>query len=300
LLVNPLWSHEAVGAMPILNLLPWIYGAPAALAAMASRELRRRGDATLAVLHEAGALLLVAGLVILEVRQAFHGTYLDGAYPGLGEWGAYSVALSLLGIGLLLASRRRPRRSFEQGGMLLILLGLGTALLHPGLLLNPLWSHEPVGAVPVVNLLLWIYGAPALLAALAGRELRRRDEGGLAAMCGTGALLLLFLLVTLEEVTQAFHGNYLDDEPATAAEKYAYSAVWLLFGILLLVLGIARRVRPLRYASLAVTSLAVVKVFLFDTGSLTDLYRVLSFLGLGISLLLLAFLYQRFVFREPA
>ena len=38
-------------------------------------------------------------------------------------------------------------------------------------------------------------------------------------------------------------------------------------------------------------------MFLFDTAHLADLYRVFSFLGLGLSLLLLAYLYQRFVFR---
>jgi uncharacterized membrane protein len=43
--------------------------------------------------------------------------------------------------------------------------------------------------------------------------------------------------------------------------------------------------------------LAVGKVFLYDTSTLSDLYRVLSFFGLGVALLLLAWLYQRFVFR---
>jgi uncharacterized membrane protein len=53
-----------------------------------------------------------------------------------------------------------------------------------------------------------------------------------------------------------------------------------------------------RYASLVVMLLAVLKVFLYDTRELRDLYRVISFLGLGASLLFLAFLYQRFVFRR--
>jgi uncharacterized membrane protein len=55
-----------------------------------------------------------------------------------------------------------------------------------------------------------------------------------------------------------------------------------------------------RYASLGVMLLAVVKVFLFDTASLGDLYRVLSFLGLGLSLIVLGWLYQKFVFRQEA
>jgi len=64
------------------------------------------------------------------------------------------------------------------------------------------------------------------------------------------------------------------------------------------VLGILRRGKALRYASLAVMLLSVGKVFLYDTANLSDLYRVFSFLGLGVSLLALAWVYQRFVFRE--
>jgi len=68
------------------------------------------------------------------------------------------------------------------------------------------------------------------------------------------------------------------------------------------VAGVVRRNKGLRFAALAVMLLAVLKVFLLDASGLTGLYRVASFLGLGASLLLLAWLYQRFVFRaeEPA
>ncbi len=67
------------------------------------------------------------------------------------------------------------------------------------------------------------------------------------------------------------------------------------FGLILLALGIARKSTALRRASLAVTLLAVAKVFLHDASNLTGLYRVVSFLGLGASLLGLAFVYQKFV-----
>ena len=43
---------------------------------------------------------------------------------------------------------------------------------------------------------------------------------------------------------------------------------------------------------------AVVKVFAFDMADLTGLLRVASFLGLGIALLALGFLYRRYVFRD--
>lgn len=52
----------------------------------------------------------------------------------------------------------------------------------------------------------------------------------------------------------------------------------------------------LRVASLAVMILTVSKVFLYDASELEGLYRVFSFLGLGVSLLGLSWFYTRFVF----
>ena len=56
----------------------------------------------------------------------------------------------------------------------------------------------------------------------------------------------------------------------------------------------------LRFASLVVMLATIIKVFLFDTAHLSDIYRVLSFAGLGLSLILLGLLYHYFVFRKPS
>ena len=67
----------------------------------------------------------------------------------------------------------------------------------------------------------------------------------------------------------------------------------------LLVAGILRGGATLRWASLVVVLLAVGKVFLLDAAVLTGLYRVASFLGLGVSLIVIGYVYQRVVFRRP-
>ena len=69
-------------------------------------------------------------------------------------------------------------------------------------------------------------------------------------------------------------------------------AGWLL---VLLAAGITVRVAQLRYASLAVLVLVVLKVFLIDLSDLEGLLRVASFLGLGLCLVGIGFIYQRFV-----
>ena len=56
-----------------------------------------------------------------------------------------------------------------------------------------------------------------------------------------------------------------------------------------------RGARGLRLVALSVLLLTVGKVFLYDLGQLTGLYRIMSFLALGLSLIIVSLLYQRFV-----
>ncbi len=162
---------------------------------------------------------------------------------------------------------------------------------------NPLWAQHDVGQTKVLNWLLFAYGLPALLAFVAGREVTRVTDRRIGAAGGIVSLLLLFVLVSLE-VRQWFHGAVLPGGELTNAEMYAYSAAWIVFALMLLIGGIALRNEVLRWASLAVMLLSVGKVFVMDTAHLEDLYRVVSFLGLGMSLIALGYLYQRFVFRK--
>ncbi len=67
----------------------------------------------------------------------------------------------------------------------------------------------------------------------------------------------------------------------------------------LLGIGILRGVASLRYASLALLMVTVAKVFLVDMSELTGLYRVASFMGLGLFPVGIGYLYRRFVFPTP-
>ena len=83
------------------------------------------------------------------------------------------------------------------------------------------------------------------------------------------------------------------------AELYAYSALWLGYALVLLALAILRGITSLRHASLVLLLVTVAKVFLVDMAALAGLYRVASFLGLGLILVGIGYLYQRFVFAGP-
>ena len=51
---------------------------------------------------------------------------------------------------------------------------------------------------------------------------------------------------------------------------------------------------PLRMAAIALFSVTILKIFLWDLAFLSGLYRIFSFIGLGIILLAVSFAYQRF------
>jgi uncharacterized membrane protein len=295
----PLIFQMPLGDTPILNWLLYGYGIPLAGFIAAAVIFRRRADDHLVTALEAGAAVIGFVLVSLEIRHAFHGADMAVDALGLGELGSLSIAWILIGLALLAASVWQPRPALLWGGRVSLVIG-ALALLVGGLLAaNPLFNHLSVATFRIANLLVPTYAIPALLMLGAARMFERRVEDRQALAAGCFAIVLGFAFVSLE-VRQWFQGEFLDGSAPNAAETYAYSAAWLVYGVLLLAGGIVTRGRALRYASLGVVVIAVCKVFLFDAAALTGLYRVASFLGLGLSLMTIGYVYQRVVFRSPA
>ena len=215
--------------------------------------------------------------------------------------------------GLYLRSNGSVRDVFGWGWRLLGGVAVLQLVLLQILVAGPLSRPVAVGDYPVVNLKLLAYGLPALFAALflrTARLRRSRDDRLVAMIAGVLVLVLVFVEATLE-VRRAFHGSVLisgfvggelrEAAETSNAEWYAYSVAWLVYAGVLLALGIRRTSSALRYASLAPVLLTTAKLFVFDMAALTGLYRVASFLGLGLSLIGVGYLYQRYVFprRTP-
>ena len=77
------------------------------------------------------------------------------------------------------------------------------------------------------------------------------------------------------------------------------SAFWSLTGVAAVILGLFRNDRRLRIGGFSLLAVAVVKVFVFDLAELDSIYRVASFIALGLLLLAGAFAYQRLRVAEP-
>ena len=152
---------------------------------------------------------------------------------------------------------------------------------------NPALADQWVGAAPVANLIL-----PAFLPSAVWLYLARRRAAGTA---GSGFWLAAFLAAliagTMLLVRQGFQGPILTGPDMPIAEFYGYSLAGLILSIALLVAGIRLPDKALRLAGLVLLTATIVKVFLIDASELEGIWRILSFLGLGVALIGIGRLY---------
>jgi hypothetical protein len=72
------------------------------------------------------------------------------------------------------------------------------------------------------------------------------------------------------------------------------SAAWLVYSLLLFAAGVIRSSPAARYASIVIFGFSILKIFFKDLSFLDTPYRIGSFLILGVILLLVSFVYQRY------
>ena len=283
-----------LGGLPGFNWVLYGYGVPAVAFWWAASRFRRSEDDLLVMVLEGGTLAFVWLFVSLEIRTLVAGSLTAPRYD-LAEQSLQTIAWLALAYGWLRLYRLSGRRPLLWGWRLLAGLAAVHTPLFQLLASNPLWSSDPVGDWPVVNLLSLAYLAPAIFAFLFAWELRRSGHQRPAMAAAVYGLVLVFVYLSLE-VRRAFHGPVLGVGPTGDPEFYTYSVVWLCYALVLLGLGIWKGFSSLRYASLAVLFIVVGKVLLFDTAELTDFLRVLSVAGLALGLFGIVYFYQRFVF----
>ena len=289
-----------VGTTPIFNWLLYGYGVPALAFWTGGFLLRRRADDTPSRMVDSAAILFTVLTCFLQIRHYMTGGDVYASSSGLAEL-ALQVSVGLaMAIGL---ERLRARtHSIVHNVSAIIFAGLALAGIVFGLFIveNPFVTGESVGG-PVFNLILLGYGLPALLAGVLALIARTTRPMPYRAVAAATSVLLALAFLSLE-VTRAYHGPVLTAGARTAAEQYTYSAVWLAYGVVLLLVGIALGSKPARLASAAVVLLTIAKVFLVDMADLTGAWRALSFIGLGLVLVGIGYLYQRLLFphRAPA
>ena len=166
----------------------------------------------------------------------------------------------------------------------------------------------------IVNWLAYTYLVPAASLVVAavtfgrGELLRARDWekplyrcgfAAAASLMGLAAVSIVFAWINLAIADWFSTGDVVSlSFRRIPAQDLAMSLAWGLYALVLLAAGVARDVSGLRWVSLFILILTIGKVFLYDLGQLQDLFRVMSLLGLAVSLILVSLAYQRFVFRK--
>jgi uncharacterized membrane protein len=143
---------------------------------------------------------------------------------------------------------------------------------------------------------------------LAGGALARAatDSGRLAGrtLSGAAGLILLFVLSvawTRYQDAQEMAAQAAGRPPAGDIgwrTQAGLSVLWTIYAAVSLAWGFARRNPAVRYAALALLGLTVLKVFAVDFAAVKTSYRILSFLVLGVVLLLVSLVYQKLVGRK--
>ena len=290
LLLNWYVLDYRFGTAPLLNGLWLAYAVPAGCFLLAGRMFRRRADDVAVAVLEAGAVTFITAFVALQIRH----WHLQGSITGNTnalEAGLHVTGLGVQALAALFIARRTGRPVAVWAWRILGVLGLaGGAVL---LLVNPVWTGEVASQAG----LLFGYLLPGVLAAVAAAQKETRPA---RHVLGGYALLACFAWLTLL-VRLLYHpGEPMDAGEMPEAEMWSYSGAWLGYGGVLMAAGIRLHARPLRLAALGVIAVVVGKVFLFDMAELQGLWRVLSFLGLGLGLIALGAVFRRFVVAMPA
>jgi uncharacterized membrane protein len=297
-------SHLSLGFVNTASLLhqPWLQvGIPGVLYLLTAWQLLQQRDDNTVRYFEFIAMALLGLLLYYETRAIFHIPaeliFASATFTVSALATNVLFAFAILG---LVAGRYLQRIAICWGGIFLTGIALFRIVYFDLLFENPLFNHYFVGAWPLINSISLAYLLPILWFSLAAMEFRRLERIGYAFIASSVMLICLFMWVTCT-VRHAFTGEYLDIARVENLELYMYSLAWVCLSIILLLVGIWRKQTVLRGVALSIMVLTAAKVFLLDAAELEGLYRVLSFFGLGVSLIGLSYLYSRFVFiNKPA
>jgi hypothetical protein len=202
---------------------------------------------------------------------------------------ALVAAWAFEGVALAQLSRRTDDDAARYGGLGFLALAVG---------------HASLIEAPPTSLVIGVTNLAAAAMALGAVSLatlrigQLQPEGGLSQkwLLGAGAGSLLYLMsVAIITRFQPVDGASLAllDLGVRQQGQVILSAAWSLLGVIALIVGLRGNKPMIRNGALGVLLLTVGKVFLYDLSTLTSLYRVISFIALGLLLLTGAFAYQR-------
>lgn len=273
-------------------------GVPALLIAGASYNLRSKENQKIVGGLEVFAIAMFTAMTNSIVVYIFGTGYTAETDPNsfLQYYLIMNVFL-IYGLICLRSGRLLNRKAVFYSGLWLLGIGLFQLMFEYTLIYNPLWYSVDVGPVPLFNGIIICFGLPILWLYFSKGALTNISEIPLQLYINAIIFMLVFIFASLT-IRQLYQGSFLNSPDLSNAEIYTYSVVWILMGLGFLFFGALKKDQSLLVASLAFITISIFKVFLYDARELEDLYRVISFFGLGVSLLGLSWFYTRFIFQS--
>jgi Predicted membrane protein (DUF2339) len=263
------------GLIPAAFVLPYAVGT--FFLVKKKRVTPASGDARLA--WQAGAALFFVSLIFpIQFDR---------------EW--ITLGWTFEGFALLWLFRVVPHRGLRYVGVGLLCVAFVRLALNPAVL-----EYHRRSSTPIWNWYLYAYGL-SIFFLFGGASLCRVprqspfDRTAPTLLNSLGAILT-FLLLNIEiadyfsvgpTLTFSFSGNF--------ARDMTYSIAWALFAFALLLIGMKQKAGWVRYAGVVLLLVTLVKLFLHDLSSLSQLYRIGAFIGVAIILIVASFVYQRFL-----
>src|SRR5579863_5803310 len=151
--------------------------------------------------------------------------------------------------------------------------------------------------------------AVAVLGTVAWYAAKREDESAATvAALAVVALNVLALIALTREVADYYSRQtvtfgptlyrrgriaYTELHRIDIERDFTYSALWMAYGAMLMVIGFVRSSAFVRWQALILIAATIAKVFVYDVSQLDRGYRIVSFVVLGVLLLAISFVYQR-------
>lgn len=270
-------SSLLLSLLAVLSLAEGSHGRGTAFLALAGAYVLAAVAALLLRQPELATLLVAFAIFDVALATA---TFLSN--------GGLLVAWTLEGVTFLVVARVLNRPRYQLAGFAY----LGAAAIHLFSFETPvshLFVEQAHPARQLGELVLFAAALAVTAALLRGGQMVERSD---LAAAGVAALLAVYAAsLVMLDLSQRLGGS--DLHAQFQRGETMVSALWALVALGLLAVGLARGVKEIRYAGLALLALALAKLFLFDLSKLSSLTRAASFLAVGVALLVGGFLVQR-------
>jgi uncharacterized membrane protein len=150
--------------------------------------------------------------------------------------------------------------------------------------------------------------AIAILAGIvaAGERYGSEREMPFVKLAGIALNVLALVALTREaddyfgrQITAMYqhHAMYGATRQLEIARDFSFSAIWIVYGAALMVIGFWKRSAFIRWQAMVLLAVTIGKVFLYDSRELQQIYRILSFIALGVMLMAVSYAYHRDWFK---